>query len=194
MRARPIGILKRARLARTRFFGVCLLAGLFIVVWAARPGERVSLAQATQQQTIPPQDTQQQDMQQPDDSDTPSRKFPAQVNPAAPNAVLETPPTGNPAAGPSAQPAAPGQPTALNQPTATVQPTGAMAMQPTAPVAPPDLSDPRQKEIFDETASLVKLANSLKAEVDKTSADTLSVAVVRHAEEIEKLAHKMRTK
>jgi hypothetical protein len=30
--------------------------------------------------------------------------------------------------------------------------------------------------------------------VDKTTADTLSLAVIRRADEIEKLAHKMRTK
>jgi hypothetical protein len=38
------------------------------------------------------------------------------------------------------------------------------------------------------------LANSLKAEMDKTTRDTLSVAVIRRAGEIEQLAHKMRTK
>jgi hypothetical protein len=38
------------------------------------------------------------------------------------------------------------------------------------------------------------LANSLKAEIDKTTKDTLSVTVVRKADEIEHLAHKMRSK
>jgi hypothetical protein len=52
---------------------------------------------------------------------------------------------------------------------------------------------PRQKQISDDTASLMKLANSLKAEVAKTTPDTMSVLVIRQAEEIEKLAHKMRT-
>ena len=41
---------------------------------------------------------------------------------------------------------------------------------------------------------LLKMANSLKVEVDKTTQDTLSLAVIRQAEEIEKLAHKMRTR
>lgn len=52
----------------------------------------------------------------------------------------------------------------------------------------------RKKQISDETADLLKLANSLKAEMDKTTRDTLSVAVIRRAGEIEQLAHKMRTK
>jgi hypothetical protein len=55
-------------------------------------------------------------------------------------------------------------------------------------------ADPRQKQIAEETANLLKLANDLKAEVDKTTPDTMSVSVIRHAEEIEKLAHKMRSK
>jgi hypothetical protein len=54
-------------------------------------------------------------------------------------------------------------------------------------------SGPRQNQIVDDTANLVKLANSLKAEVAKTTQDTMSVSVIRQAEEIEKLAHKMRT-
>ena len=51
-------------------------------------------------------------------------------------------------------------------------------------------SGPRQNQIVDDTANLLKLANSLKAEVDKTNQDTMSVAVIRKAGEIEKLAHK----
>jgi hypothetical protein len=58
--------------------------------------------------------------------------------------------------------------------------------------APP--TDPQQKEIYDDGANLLKLASTLKAEVDKTTADTLSLTVIRRADEIEKLAHKMRTK
>ena len=55
-------------------------------------------------------------------------------------------------------------------------------------------ADPKKSPIAEQSASLLKLANSLKAEVDKTTVDTLSVHVVRDAEEIEKLAHKMRSK
>jgi hypothetical protein len=54
--------------------------------------------------------------------------------------------------------------------------------------------DARKKQIADDSVNLMKLASNLKAEVDKTNQDTLSLAVIRQAEEIEKLAHKMRTK
>ncbi len=52
----------------------------------------------------------------------------------------------------------------------------------------------RKKQIADDTARLLKLANDLKAEVDKTSKDTLSLTVIRKADEIEKLAHAVKEK
>ncbi len=47
-------------------------------------------------------------------------------------------------------------------------------------------------QVADECASLLKLATDLKAEVDKTTKDELSVGVVRKAGEIEQLARKVR--
>lgn len=55
-------------------------------------------------------------------------------------------------------------------------------------------TNPPRKQIALDGASMLKMANDLKADIDKTSADTLSVAVIRQAEELEKLAHKMRSK
>ncbi|MGA9585770.1 MAG: hypothetical protein WBQ95_10610, partial [Terracidiphilus sp.] len=52
----------------------------------------------------------------------------------------------------------------------------------------------RKKQISDETVKLLKLATDLKAEVDKTNQDTLSVGVIRKADEIEKLAHDIKDK
>jgi hypothetical protein len=52
----------------------------------------------------------------------------------------------------------------------------------------------RKRQITDDSARLLKLASDLKAEVDKTSKDTLSLGVIRKAEEIEKLAHNVRDK
>lgn len=45
-----------------------------------------------------------------------------------------------------------------------------------------------------ESAALLKLATELKAAVDKSSKDTLSLAVIRKAEEIERMAHGMKDK
>ena len=52
----------------------------------------------------------------------------------------------------------------------------------------------RKREISDESSRLLKLAAELKAEVDNTSKDTLSLDVIRKAEQIEKLAHSVKQK
>jgi hypothetical protein len=52
----------------------------------------------------------------------------------------------------------------------------------------------RRKQIADDTARLVKLATELKAAVDKTNKDTLSLDVIRKADEIEKIAHGVKEK
>ena len=52
----------------------------------------------------------------------------------------------------------------------------------------------RKKQIADDSAKLLKLATALKAEVDKTTKDTLSLSVIRKADEIEKLAHSVKEK
>jgi len=52
----------------------------------------------------------------------------------------------------------------------------------------------RSKQIANDSARLLKLATDLKAEVDKTTKDELSISVIRKADEIEKLAHSVREK
>ncbi len=50
----------------------------------------------------------------------------------------------------------------------------------------------RQKKLIADTDRLLFLANELKADMDKTTKDTLSIEVIRKAEEIEKLAHNVK--
>jgi hypothetical protein len=52
----------------------------------------------------------------------------------------------------------------------------------------------RKKQLCDESAELLTLAMDLKAEVDKTNKDMLSLNVIRKADEIEKLAHNVKEK
>lgn len=52
----------------------------------------------------------------------------------------------------------------------------------------------RKKQIADDGEMLLKLATDLKAEVDKTNKDTLSLTVIRKAAEIERVAHGVRDK
>ncbi|MGD0729728.1 MAG: hypothetical protein ABR956_00585 [Terracidiphilus sp.] len=51
-----------------------------------------------------------------------------------------------------------------------------------------------EKQAAEESARLLKLAADLKAEVDKTTKDTLSLTVIRKADEIERLARSVREK
>jgi hypothetical protein len=92
----------------------------------------------------------------------------------------------SPPAASSQQAASPAQDTAA-QPGA-VEPAVKQDSQ-----APPP-ADPPRHQVTDDSARLLKLANRLKAEVDSTTMDTLSITAIRDAQEIEKLAHKMRTK
>jgi len=52
----------------------------------------------------------------------------------------------------------------------------------------------RQAQLQRDTDHLLKLANELKQYVDKTNEHTLSLDVVKKAEEIEKLAHSVKEK
>jgi hypothetical protein len=52
----------------------------------------------------------------------------------------------------------------------------------------------RQAQLQRDTANLLKLATELKQYVDKTNENTLSLDVVKKAEEIEKLAHSVKEK
>ncbi len=52
----------------------------------------------------------------------------------------------------------------------------------------------RQQDIRDDTEKLFQLASELKAAVDKTNENLLSLEVVRKADEVEKLAKKVKEK
>jgi hypothetical protein len=55
-------------------------------------------------------------------------------------------------------------------------------------------NEQRQKEIVSDTAKLLDLAQKLNAEVSKSDKNTLSISVVKEAEEIEKLARTIKEK
>lgn len=69
----------------------------------------------------------------------------------------------------------------------------ALTEQPGKPAGLNSGSD-RRHQIADDSAKLLKLAGDLKAEVDKSSKDTLSIGVIRKADEIEKLARAVKEK
>jgi PPE-repeat protein len=91
-----------------------------------------------------------------------------------------------PASRANAAQAAAGAPAEAAQPISTENKPAA-AIEASAPV-------PAPAQPADDSARLLALANELKSAMDKTTKDMLSVTVVRKAAEIEKLAHRMRSK
>ena len=72
-------------------------------------------------------------------------------------------------------------------------PSASLPVQPAAIAAAPAwTANPRHQQLADDSARLLALAVSLKSEVDKTTKDTLSLNVIRRADEIEKLARTVR--
>jgi len=71
--------------------------------------------------------------------------------------------------------------------------SGSAAVAVSSQVSPQEILDQQRKnQLAADTALLVKLANELKAEMDKSTKDELSIAVIKKADQVEKLAHKVR--
>ncbi|MGA7110774.1 MAG: hypothetical protein WBV28_14315 [Terracidiphilus sp.] len=83
----------------------------------------------------------------------------------------------------SAQGSTPQPPVAQAPPTVDAT---ADTSKPTNPLTP------QKKQLADDTAELLTLANELKVELDKSNKDTLSLSVIKKAAQVEKLAHKVR--
>ncbi len=71
-------------------------------------------------------------------------------------------------------------------------PTSESVSNAPAKAAAESSGDAQKPQIDGQCADLLKMANALKSEVDKTTMDVLSVSVVREADEIEQLARKMK--
>lgn len=128
-----------------------------------------------------------------DNSDTTASTAPASASPApapaasAASPVVVQPATWNPVTEAPGAAAVP-QPSALpvGQPAASPEP-------PPPPVHAADAGgDQARQQINNECADMMQMANDLKSEVDKTNKDVLSLAVVRKANDIEQLAHRVR--
>lgn len=72
------------------------------------------------------------------------------------------------------------------------EPAAAAVVQPLKPSVPLSPEDARRQQVATEVGDLLKMATDLKAEVDKTTKDELSIAVIRKAGAIEQYSHKLR--
>ena len=90
-----------------------------------------------------------------------------------------------------------GQPAATSASSATAQVTDSSPQKKTkddrqqGPLAG---ESSRKKQLADESTELLAMALALKAEVDKTTKDTLSLNVIKKADQIEKLAKSVKEK
>jgi hypothetical protein len=116
------------------------------------------------------------------------------IVPAAGQAPAQTPAT---APAPAQTPAQAQDKTPANPP-APVPPAATAAQTPAGTPAEAHAethvaqAETHKDQIAADSAKLFQLANELKAEMDKSTKDTLSLNVVKKANEIEKLAHKLR--
>jgi hypothetical protein len=123
-----------------------------------------------------------------EDQSAPAEPTPAQPPAQAP-AAQQAP--AQPAGTRDDQPAQPVQQQTVPAAPAVASPESATPSLAALPPGPPDSSDPR-KLVNWECADLLKMANDLKTAVDKTTKDELSLSVVRKANDIEQMAHKLR--
>lgn len=169
MRAHVTSRTRQSRRLWTGIAGAFAVAGLLVIAVCSRPGVGVSFAQSASTQS----EAAQAEASTAQPSSAAEAKT-AENKPVEPQASAAT--AQAPAQDQTAKQEAGGQPEGDGQP-AKLQP-----------------ANPQQAELMDDSANLLKLANSLKAAVDKTTQDTLSLAVIRQADEIERLARKMRTR
>jgi hypothetical protein len=123
----------------------------------------------------------QQNNQDTDDAEPAAFHPPAEIGqPAEQSPAVESHPATAPSSPPvqveSAPQDAPAQPVALKQP---------------AP-EPPLSADPVERQWQLDTAHLLQLTEELKAELDKAGSNTLSLAALRKADEVQKLAKELK--
>jgi hypothetical protein len=121
---------------------------------------------------------------QDDQPAAPASNKPAAIQPAPWNPATQTPEdAGARSASPTISQPAPTSPAPAAAPTP--------APEPIIHVADAG-GDQARQQINNECADLLKMANDLKTQVDKTTKDMLSISVIRKANEIEQMAHRVR--
>jgi hypothetical protein len=94
------------------------------------------------------------------------------------------------------EPTPPAAPTSTapqqTSPTDATKPQDTAKPEPPRPTVPLTPEEVRQAQILADTNKLYELAQELKAEVAKSNKDTLSLAVIKKAAEVEKLARSLK--
>lgn len=201
------GFRGHSRPGRVLLCAAALLAALI----AATLGLRHAHAQSPQPDRQPQSQSRSQPSQQPDSqadpqaSAQPDTSSDANSNLNDPPPVLPTDPPGwkpEPSSTDVPAPILAPAPASKSAPVPSAQtapasssdapkPADAIAL-PVKPAIVPLPTDPRQRRVAVECADLLQMATDLKAAVDKSTKDELSIDVVRKANEIEQYARKVR--
>jgi len=169
-------------------WAVAVAVGMCLLSTARAPGQ--SQASPDSQNTQQDQQNQNQDKNNPDTDDAEPAEFhpPAEIGqPAVPSPPVES----HPATAPTeSHPPVPVESPAPASPPAQAVP----APQPAPPPDPPLSTDPVERQLQIDTAHLLRLTQELKAELDKAGNNTLSLAALRKADEVQKLARELKGK
>ncbi len=106
-----------------------------------------------------------------------------------PKAAEPAPPADSARQPAAPQPSPSGEP--ANQQAAQPAPPTVQAQPKPVPTLPPS-SDPAQRQMEKDTDQLLELSQDLKAEVDRAGSNTLSLAALRKAEEIQRLVKSLK--
>jgi hypothetical protein len=162
-------------------WAVAVTVGMCLLSTAGAPGQ--SPASPSGQNA---QQDQTKDKNNPDTDDAEPAEFhpPAQIGqPAEPSPAAEA----HPSTAPNPSP----PPAPVESPAPRSQPTQPVAVKPAVP-DPPLSSDPVERQFQIDAAHLLQLTEDLKAELDKAGTNTLSVAALRKADEVQKLAKELK--
>ena len=161
---------------------VAVALGMCLVSAAVTPGRSQAppSSQSGQQNQ-----NQNQDKNNPDTDDAEPATF-------HPPAVLGQP--DEPAPAVESHPSTAPTPPVQSSPPAQVEspaPAQPVAVKPPVP-EPPLSSDPVERQLQIDTAHLLQLTEELKTEIDKAGSNTLSLAALRKADEVQKLARELK--
>jgi hypothetical protein len=172
-------------------WAVAVAVGMCLVSTGGAPGQSQASPDSQNTQQTQQNQNQNQDKNNADTDDAEPAEFhpPAEIGqPAESSPAVESHPSQNPPAATPAPP--PVESPAAARPPAQVGPAAQPAPPP--PPDPPLSTDPVERQLQIDTAHLLQLTQDLKAELDKAGNNTLSLAALRKADEVQKLAKELK--
>jgi hypothetical protein len=170
-------------------WAVAVATGMCLTLTAGAPGQSQASPNSQSTQQNQQNQNQSQDKNNPDTDDAEPAEFhpPAQIGqPAEPGPPVESHPATAP--NPPVQSPPPAQ---VESSAPASAPAQLVPIKQSVP-EPPLSSDPVERQLQIDTAHLLQLTEELKTEIDKAGNNTLSLAALRKADEVQKLARELK--